>query len=372
MNGRRPLVLLSCALFLAGCAGDPEPPTWLYDRSSNAPNGEIRPSYLGDNSARMLWRIEPQEFGRPFQIRVLSDSLALVLDRAVPFLHLIDLKRGLYLHPLLATGEDDPRVTRAHRIALSPESESEFVAYDLVANTLTTLRLEGAGGRVSVVRAIHLSGVETVDAPVMLADGTVSVEPQREHTLRAIATPDGALEQHSGISLTSLRNGGTPPGVWRRAMEGQTCPSPNRNKLVRTFSHMGQVMVLDAAGNAVEGTNSTRAFDPQFEVRQQTGEVVFSPAANAGRLAYRDCGVTEDFVFTLFSGRRPRQTERGPSGSTQVHVFDWRANMVGAFRLQRDAVSLDVVLDGSTLVALEGGFGNAVVGYAVPRKYRTR
>jgi hypothetical protein len=30
------------------------------------------------------------------------------------------------------------------------------------------------------------------------------------------------------------------------------------------------------------------------------------------------------------------------------------------------------VLDGSTLVALEGGFGNAVVGYAVPRKYRTR
>jgi hypothetical protein len=130
--------------------------------------------------------------------------------------------------------------------------------------------------------------------------------------------------------------------------------------------------VLDGAGNRIDGVISTRAFDPQFEVRGQTGEVVFSPASTS-RVAYRACGATKDYVFTLFSGRRPRQSERTPdASSTQVHVFDWRSNMVGAFRLQRDVVSLDVTADGRTLVALEGALGNALVGYTVPRRYRTR
>jgi hypothetical protein len=366
------LIALTALLLAAASCGKDDSRVRLQESQFGGVSAEVQPTVISGDSPAPAWRVVSANFGRPFRVRVLSESLAVVLDRADPFMHLVDVKRGEYLYPLVPPLEENGGPLNVYRLAPSPSDALEFIGYDLIGGTLTTFRVGGADQPLTVLRSVRLSAVETIDAPIWHRDGSVTVEPLRENSLRAQVAADGSLASHSGVSLADGAFSWVPSAVWRRAMGGQTCPRPDRTRIARTFQYMGQLMVLDSLGAAIRGTRDDRFFPPQFEVRDETGEVVFAPNGNSSRLAYLSCGATRDRVFALFSGRRPRFTSRNTEvGAAQIHVYDWNAAMTGGFRLQRDALAMDVTPDGRTIVALEGGYVEpAVAGYAVPRKYR--
>jgi hypothetical protein len=359
-------------ILAAACADTPtyQPIRLTGDASANSFGGEVRPTAVGSDIPPRLWRVPAASFRRPYAVHALGEHRAVVLDRAAPFLHLIDTDRGEYLYPLTAIVEDSSESVRVDRIAPSPTDSFEFVGLDLLGNTVTAYRIGMLEKPLTALRSIRLSSVEAVDAPVWHADGSISVEPVRENALRARVGSDGVMEEPTGVALTADKLDWVPSAVWRDAMEGHTCASPDRSKLARTFQHMGQIMVLDAKGNRIPGSASDRFMTPQFEVRDPTGEVVFNSSGMA-RTAYRGCGATNEHVFALFAGTRQRATTGRPEPrALQVHVYNWRGWLLGGFRAGGEAVALDVTPSGRILLVLEGYTRVELVAYEVPRKFR--
>jgi hypothetical protein len=303
---------------------------------------------------------------------VLSEELAVVLDRADPFMHLIDVKRGVYSYALTPGPEDSTDALNVYRIAPSPSDAHEFLGYDLIGGTLNLWRIGGAERPLTLVSRITLQSIETVDAPIWHPDGRISVELTRVNALRAWVGRDGTLSEPTGVALTAGQPSWIPDEAWRRAMAGNTCASPDRKRIARVFQHTARLLVLDSAGNSVPGARDESFFSPSFDVRDVTGEVVFAGNSNTSRLAYRACSATRDRIYALFSGRLPRLSGANSEPvAGQVHVYDWRGRMLGGFRLQRDAIGLGVTPSGRMLLALEGGaYDPGITAYGIARRYR--
>jgi hypothetical protein len=275
----------------------------------------------------------------------------------------------MYLRPLMGTSVGDVQPFSVHRIAVSPHNPLEFAAYDLIGSTMAYFRV-GAGERpLTLLSKLKLQSVEAIESPVWHSSDVLSVELVRENSLRAFINVDGALSEPTGISLSAFGPSWAPPNIRRDAGEGQTCVAPDRTRMARSFQYMGLMLLLDTLGNQMTGTSPDIFFEPQFVVHDSR-EVVFGAQTGGARVAYRSCAATNAVVVGLFSGMNFRQggsSGRGrlSSGARQIHIFDWRGRLLRGFRVERDAVWLDVTADGKRILVLEGGVTSAVVAYTL-------
>ncbi len=372
MPARARIGLVAAALVVAACDDQPRGRLVQEGLPRGIVSGEYKPAIVSDDVAKVAWTVSSPALRSPFAFYALGDTLGIIVDRAPPFMHLVNLRRATYLWPLVITAEDPVEAFNVHRIAPSPHDPLEFMGYDMFGSTLTTFRVGNQDKPVTVVRTLMLKSPEAIDGVVWHRDGRISVEPVRDSSLRAFVLPDGGLSEPSGMSLATLAQDWVTPGAARDAMEGQTCASPNRSKLARAFQFSGRLLVLDSLGQEINEKREKTFFDPQFIVHE-TGEVVFDQRGNLGRLAYRWCGATRQFIFALYSGSLSRSSTRTPEPyARQVHVYDWNGVLRGGFYLQRSALSLDVTPDGKWLVALEGARDPSLVAYEVPKRFRGR
>ena len=142
-----------------------------------------------------------------------------------------------------------------------------------------------------------------------------------------------------------------PPNVVQHAYQASMVRHPTRNLLSIANRHAGRMEIIDDEGTLTLA-EVPFSFDPRFETRQGGGGPVMASGSDL-RFGYIDVVEHDSKIIGLFSGRLRSAFPGSANYGEYLHVWDWDGSFVGAGRLSRLALSLEIDVEGRLVAVVD-------------------
>jgi hypothetical protein len=134
----------------------------------------------------------------------------------------------------------------------------------------------------------------------------------------------------------------------------------------------GDIVAFAANGTRLGTFHTPYRWDVEYATKRVDGSIGFSYVNSGERRGYTSVAATEHYVFGLFSGRK-RLPQRTAWAANYVHVFDWDGKLHAVFRLDVDAIRLEVSEElGMLYVVTVPPSQNSVTAFRIPGRWQGR
>lgn len=281
-------------------------------------------------------------------------------------LHVIDRKDGRYLAGYGPKGEGPGEFRSPWVVAL--DSEGSIWVSDPGLGRITRVRL-----RVDEDERLELTTAESVAFERQGA--SYAVTPFGSGRFAALGLFDGGevgVFDSAGVFLGStapLNAFDEPFGVRVTSTLSDMAVHPNGEYVAIARRLAGQVTIVDIERDTTFQASVPVPFQPQLDVTPEGG----AERTPNTRYAYADIVCTAEVILALFSGRTEAEEEHQVLGGDawlgdEVHVFDWRGNLLDVFRL--DNVASGLAVEGDSLYTTVLSPLPGVRAYAMDQRLR--
>ncbi len=338
----KPLLFVVLSVVLWGCRGAENggkearaPLSFSYDAAVPLPDGRVL------NDAEAL--AEPADLRRVGPYLVVADAYG------SPPVHVIDARDGGYVDSLGTQGEGPGEFRRVWSFDTAPGSPECWI-YDIRLLRLTHVNLTAYLEDRSLrgARQVVPAGGGLPTSPFWVND-TLLVSPGLIGGGR-FARYDARGRLIDVVGEMPVAPEGIAPPLWMNAVRGEARPRPDRSRIALVMNHADRLQIYSPSGRLLAEAVGPEGYPP-------------APPGNDQRNAYIDLAATPSFIFGLYSGA-PSGEEDSNFG-TLVHVFDWDANFLAAFRLDAPALGIEADEEAGVLYATRHAPSVAVVEYAV-------
>ena len=333
------LACFAIVILTLGCVASDDPNRELTDKAALLSHGTLAPVEL---SGRQL--VADTMLGTPARVRILSDSLLLVVDALPPFFHLINRGDGRLLSSFGRKGGGPGEFNSAVDIALVSGQGSRFWAYDVERKFMTLVDIDVAPGPDS--RIIELRRIGYYHAPLFADDSTLIVQSNSDSSAVAVYDLTSGDVQLIGKGMQFSPPSGlqmSPTASRQLNSEVRMCAGP-RGRYARFHRLSGRFELLDSNG-VVRAAKVPYAFEPTFENSPDHGLTVYIGNRDQ-RASYGECVATERYVFALFAGRRwgslSREEQNEFRNASFLHVFSWDGDYLAAAKFEEPIVGMDI------------------------------
>ncbi len=285
----------------------------------------------------------------PADLRRVGPYLVVADAYGAPPVHVIDTRDGSYVDSLGTQGEGPGEFRRVWSFDTAPGSSACWV-YDIRLLRLThvnlTTYLEDRSLREA--RQVVLAGAGLPTSPFWMND-TLLVSPGLISGGR-FARYDARGRLIDAVGEMPAAPEGIAPPLWMNAVRGEARPRPDRSRIALVMNHAARLQIYAPSGQLLAEAVGPEGYPP-------------APPGDDQRNAYIDLAVTPSFIFGLYSGA-PSEEEDGNFG-TLVHVFDWDANFLTAFRLDAPVLGIEADEEAGVLYATRHVPSVAVVHYVL-------
>lgn len=117
----------------------------------------------------------------------------------------------------------------------------------------------------------------------------------------------------------------------------------------------GNLDILHVENEMIEEINQIHSYPPKFE-NQSSGTQISVTFDADNKRGYYDIDVTEEYIYTLYSGRD--RTAPNQSTGNKIFVFDWNGNPIKQLNLDVEVSRLAVSQNNETLYAVANDDNN--------------
>lgn len=117
----------------------------------------------------------------------------------------------------------------------------------------------------------------------------------------------------------------------------------------------GNLDILQAENKMIEEISQIHSYPPKFE-NQSSGTQISVTFDADNKRGYYDIDVTEEYIYTLYSGRD--RTATNQSTGNKIFVFDWDGNPIKQLNLDVEVSKLAVSQNNETLYAVANNDNN--------------
>ena len=153
------------------------------------------------------------------------------------------------------------------------------------------------------------------------------------------------------------------------AFAAMSVPHPDGSRFAQVRYYAGDIILLGADGVLIKPFETPFRFETEYVTKNAKGNPSFA-LRRGNRNGYLAAAATANYVYCLFSGRRP-SPERSALGRSMlagdfVHVFDWTGALRAVLQLDADARQIAVSADDNELFVMQGKPASTVAAYRIP------
>ncbi|HEY0019351.1 MAG TPA: BF3164 family lipoprotein [Longimicrobium sp.] len=214
--------------------------------------------------------------------------------------------------------------------------------------------------------AVTLKPGIVVESPRWLDDTTlVALNPMLSSGEQRFVRfgADGVRRATVGGPAPQGAGGGGSSFVRQQAWGGEMAVHPSRPVFVLASRYAGRLEAFDRDGALRVKFRVPHPFDPDYAPGDDGINMV---RGEDFRFGYLDVAATEQHVYALFSGRLHREHGAEAEAADQVHVFDWKGDLLQVIRLDTPIGRLAVDTARRTLYGIRHDPYPQVVAFPLP------
>lgn len=307
----------------------------------------------------------------PTRLAVAGDRL-IVLD---PFgsnvVHVIDVQSGALIESFGSKGEGPGEFEGARSIDVQAGGDA-FWVHDVNLQRSTLYALEAppapkghpAGHREQ--KTLSFVGVAGVTEPIRLSDDRIMAGGMFDKGRLGHLDGEGRLVRASGPFPEV--SGDLPGHLVQFIHQGAFRGTPARDRFALSSLFFTRIELYDRHGTRQAVVEPPVTLDPEIiTTRDEDGPAAYvDPLAPMG---YTDIAVTDAGIFALYSGRDPSVYREEAAYGSQVHVFTWAGEYLGAIDLGYDAAAIAVSDDGTQLYGARHFPASEIRRHTLPERY---
>jgi hypothetical protein len=292
-------------------------------------------------------------FGYPLEIRAHNDTLLIVLDATQPFVHFVGSINGRVLSSFGVRGGGPGEFDGAQDIVIDPLDSNAFWIYDQLRRRMHRFNLSTyTSGADSVIT--FGARVGRVARPSWVSPDTLAALAASDTSGLTIWSPgsEEIAARGDGVAFDGFDVGALDVSVrYRLVRENVGCFDPKGRRIVRLHRSASRVEILDVSTGVTTVAAVPFKSDPYMMPDVDLGgDLSFQPGEREAREGYRDCAITDQHIFALYSGRLngayPRE---GAAHAEHIHIFSWDGRLAGVLKLDVPVAYIAVGLDRKTL-----------------------
>jgi len=280
--------------------------------------------------------IEIEGFLLPDEM-ILQDSILFVKDsRAEKYIHLVDLKNKKYLTSFAAKGKGPGELLGASTMDYY---NNKLWVHDITLSKLISFDkdslLNGSHGYTNEIQLKEKARQNfnlTWINDTIITSTTFSESPNR-----LIFTNNKGVVSYEAFEMIPPEKKDTPRAIHNQSYQSVLKKNPNHNKIavVNRYSDLLEIYDLDEKSSKRFSTHQN--FTPIYDVVNVDGNVRMGQGETT-RFGSIDISVTENKIFTLYSGRT--RGEGYANYADKIYVYDWQGNYLNSYEIPNLAIGI--------------------------------
>ncbi len=298
--------------------------------------------------------------------RIVTDENYLYVGDAemVRPLIVFDRNTGEFVKWIGSKGSGPRELAGVWSIDFKPGSDRGWVYEGGSSYIMKQFGMEGLTGK-----SVRLQGTGFPLSPVRISGDSIASTGFLENGRMAIYSPDGVFTRFIGTHPPGESK--VPIPVRQHAYQAKAQTNSEGSLIVLASRNTDLIEIFNATGllHAIRGPG----FDePVYTLHgDKEGNQWLSIDPETVR-SYTSLAVTDDLIFTLYSGMTEEEIRRRsgtftftPAGT--VFVFSWSGTPLAALKIKHDALSIAVSWDGKDMYAIYWNPVPMIMRYNLPR-----
>jgi hypothetical protein len=278
------------------------------------------------------------------------DSILVISDsKSDKPLYLLNIKNMQYLKSIGERGKGPGEFIGLYSVC---QFKNKIWAYDLTLGKLVSFDLDSvldSNSNYKFTDEIILKDkARRSYSPVWLNDNLLVSPTMSDSDYRLLfSNNNGNLEKERFKMIPSPPNG-VPNNIHNQAYHGVMKKHPTDEKLVIVDRYSDLIELYNLQDSTSIHLKTHGDYEPSYVVDDSGGFLRMAQNDDM-RFGYIDVSVTQNMIFTIFSGKTRQESSVAYAGNTVI-LFDWKGNYLSSFITEENALAIQAMNDKEFIV----------------------